>query len=145
MPLPAKALSLANTQPRESEDICPTNDREWSDFSIYLALPLEHCLSAKGASLREAAKISVCRKIVGTNVFEGQISSLSLSVFLSYSFSVPSSYSLSVSHYSVTKNLFTPNKTAKRIINDITKTTHGFCTNPAIQYPTKETKATSNA
>ncbi len=43
------------------------------DFSIYLALPLEHCLSSVAASLREAAKISVCRKIVGTNVFEGHI------------------------------------------------------------------------
>ncbi len=61
-------------------DICPENDREWSDFSIYLALPLEHCLSAVGASLREAAYISVCRKIVGTNVFAGHISISSLSV-----------------------------------------------------------------
>ncbi len=45
------------------------NDREWSSFSIYLALPLEHCLSSVAASLREAAKISVCRKTAGTNVF----------------------------------------------------------------------------
>ncbi len=56
------------------------NDREWSGFSIYLALPLEHCLSAEGASLREAAKISVCRKTVGMNVFLEDISTDSLSV-----------------------------------------------------------------
>ncbi len=58
------------------------NDREWSGFSIYLALPLEHCLSAKGASLREAAKIGVCRKTVGTNVFSEDISADSLRVSL---------------------------------------------------------------
>ncbi len=56
------------------------NDREWSGFSIYLALSLEHCLSAKGASLREATKISVCRKTVGTNVFFEDISPTSLRV-----------------------------------------------------------------
>ena len=37
--------------------------------TIYVTLSLEHCLSAKGASLREAAKISVCRKTVGMNMF----------------------------------------------------------------------------
>ncbi len=71
---------LANTQPRESVDISSKNDREWSGFSIYLALPLEHCLSSIAASLREAAKISVCRKTVGTNVFFEEISTDSLSV-----------------------------------------------------------------
>ncbi len=72
--------NVASTQPKEPGDICAENDREWSDFSIYLALPLEHCLSAEGASLREAAKISVCRKIVGTNVFAGHIFACSLNV-----------------------------------------------------------------
>ncbi len=57
------------------------NDREWSGFSIYLALPLEHCLSAVSASLREAAYISVCRKTVGTNVFFEDISPTSLCVY----------------------------------------------------------------
>ncbi len=73
-------LCFANTQRREFVDMSPKNDREWSGFSIYLALPLEHCLSAVGASLREAAKISVCRKTVGTNVFLGDISTNSLCV-----------------------------------------------------------------
>ncbi len=49
------------------------NDREWSGFSIYLALSLEHCLSSVAASLREVTKISVCRKTVGTNVFTEDI------------------------------------------------------------------------
>ena len=80
------------------------NDREWSGFSIYLALPLEHCLSAKGASLREAAKISVCRKTVGTNVFLEDIWTSSLRVCFHFSLyfslflrvSFPLSLSLSI-------------------------------------------------
>ncbi len=72
---------FANTQPRGQADISSENDREWSGFSIYLALPLEHCLSTVGASLREAAKIGVCRKTVGTNVFTEEISACPLSVF----------------------------------------------------------------
>ena len=72
--------SFANTQQRESFDMSSKNDREWSGFSIYLALPLEHCLSAVGASLREAAKIGVCRKTAGTNVFLEDISKDSLCV-----------------------------------------------------------------
>ncbi len=79
---PRNRLSFADTQLKEEAGICHENDREWSDFSIYLALPLEHCLSAEGASLREAAKISVCRKIVGTNVFAGHIPASSFSVSL---------------------------------------------------------------
>ena len=79
-----ETFSFASTQPREKGEICAENDREWSDFSIYLALPLEHCLSAVGASLREAAKISVCRKIVGTNVFSEDILFGSLSVCLQF-------------------------------------------------------------
>ncbi len=71
---------FASAQQRESVDMSSKNDREWSGFSICLALPLEHCLSAKGASLREAAKISVCRKTVGTNVFLEDISTDSLCV-----------------------------------------------------------------
>ncbi len=73
-------FSFAKIQLIESVDICSENDREWSDFSIYLALPLEHCLSSVAASLREAAYISVCRKIVGTNVFTEHISTDSISV-----------------------------------------------------------------
>ncbi len=62
------------------------NDREWSVFSIYLALPLEHCLSSVAASLREAAYISVCRKNVGTNVFFEDISPSSLCVYPLFSY-----------------------------------------------------------
>ena len=71
---------FSSTQRREFGDMSSKNDREWSGFSIYLALPLEHCLSAESASLREAAYISVCRKNVGTNVFFEDISSNSLCV-----------------------------------------------------------------
>ena len=71
---------FANTQRREFVDMSSKNNREWSGFSIYLALSLEHCLSAEGASLRKATKISVCRKTVGTNVFLEDISTNSLCV-----------------------------------------------------------------
>ena len=71
---------FVNTQRREFIDMSSKNDREWNGFSIYLALSLEHCLSAEGASLREATKISVCRKTVGTNVFFEDISINSLCV-----------------------------------------------------------------
>ena len=56
--------------------------------------PMEHCPRAVGASLREAAKISVCRKTVGTNVFSEEISARSLSVsYRSFSLQSPRSFS----------------------------------------------------
>ncbi len=74
---------FANTQPREETDICPTNDREWSDFSIYLDSFAAGALSERRR--REFAgggKNQRMPQIVGTNVFEGQISVSSLSVYL---------------------------------------------------------------